>query len=135
MSEAALEDPHNALPVGSIDGLAAFDLPDVDIGIRHFVSVLRSQGIETCESCEGGHGHAFPEPTIVFHGSIAEGPRAVGACLTFGLPLAALRRVWHMLGDEMTGPIWEMTFSERADAWQRRISEREAAAQKAMGKG
>ena len=34
------------------------DMP-VDQGIRYAVLVLRSSGIDTVESCEGGEGHAF----------------------------------------------------------------------------
>jgi hypothetical protein len=30
----------------------------LDPGIRHFVLILRSQGIETCQSCQGGPGIA-----------------------------------------------------------------------------
>ncbi|MGY3588172.1 hypothetical protein ACVIGB_002869 [Bradyrhizobium sp. USDA 4341] len=41
---------------------------ELDSGIRHAVLALRVAGIETFESCEGGHGHAFPDPTIKFHG-------------------------------------------------------------------
>ena len=30
--------------------------------------ILRENGVETVESCQGGAGHAFPEPTIKFSG-------------------------------------------------------------------
>ncbi|KKL60024.1 hypothetical protein LCGC14_2209410, partial [marine sediment metagenome] len=43
------------------------DFP-IDPGIRYAVLVLRAGGIETFESCEGGPGHASPDPTIRFHG-------------------------------------------------------------------
>lgn len=46
--------------------------PDIDMqldsGIRNYVLILRSGGIETFESCEGGEGHVFPEPTVRFLG-------------------------------------------------------------------
>jgi hypothetical protein len=35
------------------------DMP-LDAGIRRYVAALRSGGIETFESCEGGEGHPFP---------------------------------------------------------------------------
>ncbi len=28
------------------------------------VEVLRAAGVETFESCEGGAGHSYPEPTV-----------------------------------------------------------------------
>ena len=40
----------------------------LDEGIREAVAVLVANGVETFESCEGGPGHAFPEPTIRFEG-------------------------------------------------------------------
>ena len=41
----------------------------LDPGIRKAVERLQAEGIETFESCEGGSGHAFPEPTIRFYGT------------------------------------------------------------------
>ena len=32
----------------------------LDPGIAGAVAVLREAGVETFESCEGGHGHAYP---------------------------------------------------------------------------
>lgn len=66
--------------------------------------------METFESCEGGIGHAFPEPTVRFHGDHSEGYRAVAAAMQAGLPVAELRRVWPVLDGELTGPSWELTF-------------------------
>ena len=49
-----------------------------DIGIVKAVEILKSSGIETFESCEGGADHAFTEPTIRFHGTPEAGWRALG---------------------------------------------------------
>jgi hypothetical protein len=87
---------------------------ELDPGIRRAVDQLQACGIETFESCEGGPGHAFPEPTVRFYGTPEAGWRAVGICLAYGLPILSLRRVWHMLDpNEPTGPHWEITFRER----------------------
>ena len=59
-------------------------IDDLDPGIASFVEVLRHHGIETFESCEGGEGHSFREPTIRFDGTAANGYRAVWVALTFG---------------------------------------------------
>lgn len=68
--------------------------PPLDKGIADAVVALRAAGIETFESCEGGDGHSYSEPTIRFHGSRAEGFRALAAALQRGLRVVALRRTW-----------------------------------------
>jgi hypothetical protein len=83
----------------------------IDPGIEKAVRRLQACGIETFESCEGGIGHAYPEPTIRFHGAPEAGWRAVAACLSYGLPVMSLRRVWDILyANEPAGPHWEITF-------------------------
>jgi hypothetical protein len=57
----------------------------LDKGVREAVLALQAAGIETFESCEGGDGHAFLEPTIRFHGHKSEGFRALAAALEAGL--------------------------------------------------
>lgn len=122
------ERPHNGLLVGSLDGLEKFgEGLDLDAGIRFYVLILRSQGIETCQSCEGGPNHSYAEPTVDFLGGKGEGPRAVAAALTYGLPMAELRRVWHLRDSEMEGPIWSMTFYRKADDHERWTAANEAA--------
>lgn len=83
----------------------------LDDGIRRFVLILRSENVETFESCEGGEGHAYLEPTIRFHGNSGEGFRAFAIAKTYGLPVRALRRYYSVEDEELVGPQWEMTFS------------------------
>lgn len=123
--------PRNGLPIGTLDGLDNFDVaPDgllgkgLDPGIRHYVLILRSQGVETCQSCEGGTGHSYPEPTIEFWGGRGEGPRAVAVAMTYGLPIAELRRVWSVLDGELVGPLWAITFSRQSGACPCRMTQR-----------
>lgn len=80
----------------------------LDNGIRDAVRVLAEAGVETFESCEGGDGHAYTEPTIRFHGERAEGFRALSVALQFGLRVLSLRRVWPINDGEPTGPWWEL---------------------------
>ena len=87
--------------------------PPLDHGIADAVNVLHGAGIETFESCEGGSGHAYPEPTVRFHGDQAEGFRALAAAMHGGLRVSELRRVWPLLDGEPTGPWWELTFVHR----------------------
>lgn len=85
-----------------------------DRGIKRAVECLRANGVETFESCEGGPGHAYPEPTVRFHGTPEAGWRAMSVCLAHGLPVSELRRVWDVLNSgEPTGPYWEVVFRER----------------------
>ena len=84
--------------------------PPLDSGISAAVEVLRTSGVETFESCEGGPGHAYPEPTVRFYGDQAEGFRALAAAMRGGLKVSELRRTWPVLDSEPTGPWWELTF-------------------------
>ena len=86
---------------------------DIDEGIRGWVNLLRYHGIETCQSCQGGVGHAYPEPTIEFYGNRHIGLWAAsvaGMAGTFeGLRAARLDRSWHLTdGGEVSGPIWRL---------------------------
>lgn len=85
--------------------------PPLDPGIEEAVLELRAGGVETFESCEGGEGHAYGEPTVRFHGEHAEGFRALGVALQAGLRVTGLRRVWDVRDGEPHGPYWEMTFA------------------------
>ncbi len=84
--------------------------PPLDAGIAKTVVVLRDAGVETFEACQGGPGHAYPEPTVRFHGNMAAGLHALAVVTKEGLPVAALRRVWPIQGGMPTGPWWELTF-------------------------
>ncbi len=90
--------------------METFD-PPLDPGIEKAVVVLRAAGFETFESCEGGPGHAYPEPTVRFHGDRVHGYAALSAALAAGLAVTALRRVWPVVEMEPTGPWWEITFA------------------------
>jgi len=89
--------------------------PPLDPCIEPMVETLQAAGIGTFESCEGGPGHAYPEPTVRFHGERSEGFRALAAAQAAGHSVAELRRVWPINDGEPTGPWWELTFSEHAN--------------------
>lgn len=89
----------------------------LDTGIAVFVERLNDEyNVETFESCEGGVGHSYPEPTVAFHGGNSEGFRVLAAALQIGLPVAELRRVWRVEDGEPVGPRWQMTFSRKCSA-------------------
>ena len=85
--------------------------PPLDPGIESAVLALREAGLETFESCAGGPGHAYPEPTVRFYGERPEGFRALAVAMQAGLPVGELRRVWPIVDAEPTGPWWELTFA------------------------
>jgi len=85
------------------------DLP-LDRWIGYAVKVLRDAGVCTIESCQGGAGHAYREPTIRFAGTATEGFRAFNVAMEHALPVAELRRAWSVEDGELTGPDWYLTF-------------------------
>lgn len=91
----------------------------LDPGIRRMVEVLSDHGVHTFESCQGRSGggvHAYPEPTVAFHGGEGAGWQALAIALDHGLPMVHLRRRWDILDGTVTGPYWEMTFREAQEA-------------------
>jgi hypothetical protein len=90
--------------------------PPLDEGIREIVLTLMGNGVETFESCEGGHGHSFPEPTVRFEGDASEGLRALSVSIAHGLSVFRLRRVWGVIDGSIHGPWWEMTFHPPKDS-------------------
>ncbi|MBX3321371.1 MAG: hypothetical protein KF757_00120 [Phycisphaeraceae bacterium] len=95
--------------------LDKLDMP-LDEGIAQYVRILCAAGIETYESCEGGDGHCYPEPTVRFHGDRSEGMRALAVAQQQDLPVLSVRRAWPIIDGEPTGPTWEMTFWRKANA-------------------
>lgn len=87
----------------------------LDEGIKHYVETLYENGIETFESCEGGEGHCFPEPTIRFYGDRNEGFRALAIASQHGFPVCAIKKTWPIVDGEPTGPCWEITFHSKCE--------------------
>lgn len=83
---------------------------EIDPGIKRAVLLLREAGIETFESCEGGPGHACPEPIIKFDGGAWAGYRAYAVAMEHGLPVLELRQTYASVNGHLEGPWWELTF-------------------------
>lgn len=90
-------------------------LATLDPGIAYYVDVLDAHGVETFESCQGGDGHAFPEPTVRFHGQRAAGWHALGVAQDHGLPVTELNRQWPIIDGEPNGPYWVLVFKHPAN--------------------
>lgn len=87
------------------------ELATIDPQIAPVVRILLQGGVETFESCQGGPGHAFPEPTVRFHGQLEAGFRALAIAICHNLPVCSLRQYWDVTDKVPVGPNWEMTFS------------------------
>jgi hypothetical protein len=96
---------NNAPPFKGTEGVRCLDRK-----IEPIVKVLYENGIETVESCEGGAGHSFSEPTVRFTGEYEAGFRALAIALAHGLKVSELRRKWDIINGEPRGPEWEMIF-------------------------
>lgn len=101
-------------------GGLAEPLTGLDPLIQKAVNILRAGGIETYESCQGGEGHAYTEPTIRFHGEYGEGFRAFSIARNNGMPVDQIRRSYSIIDGEVVGPYWEITFiKHRLEAWEK----------------
>lgn len=95
---------------------------NIDAGIRFAVRVLHAAGgIETCQSCEGGPGHAYDRPSIdiVAQGNDATGFAALAALTAYGLDVRDVSLVWSIQNGLPFEKLWRITFwkpcPERAD--------------------
>ena len=93
----------------------------LDKGIRFAVRVLHAGGFETCQSCQGGRGHAYDRPTVdlIAGGDDALGFGALAALRNYGLPIADVSIVWPVQNGHPYEKLWRVTFSktmeDRAD--------------------
>lgn len=97
---------------------------ELDPGIRFAVRVLHAKGIETGQSCQGGEGHCYPEPTVDLTGGGYDNPdgfAALAALRGYGLPVSGIAIHWNVSAHSGLPfeRFWRITFSracpERAD--------------------
>jgi len=62
---------------------------------------LNSGGVETFESCQGGAGHAMPDPTIKFHRSAWAGYAEFAVAMEHDLPVLHVRRATVSVEDSL----------------------------------
>jgi hypothetical protein len=78
-----------------MDGYNPADDHQLDDGIKLYVATLRSAGIETFESCEGGPGHCYAEPTVRSEEIAAKGTRSSPRCSRTAWPFPTSKGVVH----------------------------------------
>ncbi len=85
----------------------------LDKGIRFAVRVLHTHGFETCQSCQGGKGHAYDRPTIdmISTGNDAEGFGALAALQSYGLSVADIAILWPVQNGLPYERLWRITFT------------------------
>ena len=84
----------------------------LDKGIRFAVRVLHASGFETCQSCQGGKGHAYDHATVdmICTGDDAKGFGALAALQAYGLPVDAIAIVWPVQHGLPYEKLWRITF-------------------------
>lgn len=85
----------------------------LDVGILFAVKVLHAAGIETCQSCQGGEGHAYREPSVDLSADASGvgGFAALAALRDYGLPVNAVSIVWDIMDGLPYSKLWRITFS------------------------
>lgn len=89
----------------------------LDRGIRFAVRVLHAHGIETGQSCEGGEGHSYPEPTIEMLADMddATGFHALACLQRYDLPVNAVSIQWQVFRGLPFHKLWRVTFWKKMD--------------------
>ena len=62
--------------------------------IRPVVELLNAHGFKTYESCQGGEGHCYQEPTVRFFGSEFDLIRAYEICKCYNINVYEAKRVF-----------------------------------------
>lgn len=80
----------------------------LDRGIIRIVRVLTDGGIETWQSCEGGHGHSYEWPSV----DIIDRPwAALDLCVMYDLPVHTISNLFEIWEGKPTRPFWRVEFS------------------------
>lgn len=84
----------------------------LDEYVREPVYLLQQHGILTHQSCQGGPGHSYDEPTIDFAARPipGEGFKALAVLIEFGYKVTSLLRVYDVENAEVVESYWRITF-------------------------
>lgn len=97
-------------------------IADLDELIRPAVILLNKYGFKTFESCQGGEGHCYGDPTVRFEGTEFDLIRAYELCEIHGMNPKAAKRVywkqdvyfdtdkWEVIGETWHPPFNELEF-------------------------
>jgi hypothetical protein len=94
----------------------------MDPGIIRVVRIFTEHKIETCQSCQGGEGHAYTRPSV----DLTYQPwEALGVASHYGIPVTRISHIWNVDPDSdepRDSPIWRIEFrpdrlSRLRDRW------------------
>lgn len=85
--------------------------------IRPAVKIMLEHGFLTSESCQGGKGHSFPEPTICFEGTEFDLIIAYELCTHYKLNVSSVRRIY------VKNPVYNKNLDEITENWIRPYNE------------
>lgn len=80
----------------------------LDVGIIRIVRILKEEGIETQQSCEGGEGHSYDWPSVDVSG---QPWRALDLCNTYGLPVHQISELHRIEQGNPVEHFWRLEFS------------------------
>ena len=89
----------------------------VDEIIKPAVKIMLEHGFHTFESCQGGEGHSFTEPTIRFNGTEFDLIIAYELCKHYKLNVSCVRRVYEK------NPVYNDKWEEITENWIRPFNE------------
>jgi hypothetical protein len=89
---------------------ADVDYEALDVGIRFAVRVLHAAGISTCQSCQGGEGHAYVYPSIDM--TEARAFEAMAVLERYGIRVRDVSSIWRVEGGVPGEHIWRITLYE-----------------------
>jgi len=89
----------------------------LDAGIRFAVRVLHAAGLDTCQSCQGGDGHSYLEPSVDMDacGDGADGFAALAALNAYGLEVSAVSIVWNVRHGLPYEKLWRLTLTRAVE--------------------
>lgn len=97
-------------------------IAEIDELILPAVLLLNKYGFETFESCQGGPGHCYLDPTVRFEGTEFDMFRAYELCQIHGMNVITAKRVYskedvlsevengESIGEAWSGPFNELEF-------------------------
>ncbi len=86
-------------------------ISDVDPRIRRIVNMLWTNGVTTFSSCQGGEGHAYPYPCVLFDGTLDEGRRVLILSSDHGYDVWELRHITPVGYKTERRPFWMIIYT------------------------
>ena len=83
----------------------------LDAGIRYAIRALHADGIPTCQSCEGGEGHAYARPSVDLSEDRAW--EAMERLEARGIRVRDVSTIWRIENASPVERIWRITLRDK----------------------